>query len=339
MTIRIYVTIDQKLQALGWSPFFANAKSSESPVGRIGLEHKKSYQVVVPEEVLNAVLAGRLRHQAKSKADLPAVGDWVEYEKKSQDTVRITHILPRKSKLSRKTKGHRIEEQVLATNIDTVFLVSGLDQEFNLRRIERYLALAVDSRADPVILLNKSDLHAEPEEIMQQVKKTIPDFPVFCLSAKTETGFEQLTPYLKFGNTIALIGSSGVGKSLILNVLAGKRVQKVGEVHKPTGEGRHTTTHRQLFSLPGGCMAIDTPGMREIQIWLDEPSVKDAFPDIVDLAQYCKFRNCTHEHEPGCAVYLAVQEGKLDKSRVNSYIKLLNEQKEIEKKQRYRKEH
>ena len=333
------MTIDQKMQALGWSAFFAHATSKEALVGRIGLEHKKSYQLVIPGAILNAILAGRLRHQAKSKADLPAVGDWVEYEKKSQDTVRITRILPRKSKLSRKTKGHRIEEQVLATNIDTVFLVSGLDQEFNLRRIERYLALAVESRADPVIILNKSDLHPEPKKMMQQIKETIPDFPVLCLSAKTETGFEQLTPYLNFGDTIALIGSSGVGKSLILNVLAGKKVQKVGEVHKPTGEGRHTTTHRQLFSLPGGCMVIDTPGMREIQIWLDEPSVKDAFPDIVDLAQYCRFRNCTHEHEPGCAVHLAVQEGKLDESRVNSYIKLLNEQKEIEKKQRYSKEH
>jgi ribosome biogenesis GTPase / thiamine phosphate phosphatase len=333
------VTTDQELQALGWSPFFANATSKESLVGRIGLEHKKSYQLVIPGAILNAILAGRLRHQAKSKADLPAVGDWVEYEEQTHDTVRITRILPRKTKFSRKTKGHRIEEQVLATNIDTVFLVSGLDQEFNPRRIERYLTLAVESHAEPVIILNKSDLHPDPEQIVQQIKKTVPDFPVFCLSAKKETGFAHLSTYLKFGDTIALIGSSGVGKSRILNVLAGKTVQKISDVHKATGEGRHTTTHRQLFRLPGGCMVIDTPGMREIQIWLDEPSVKDAFPDIVELAQYCKFRNCMHEHEPGCTVRTAVHEGELDESRVKSYIKLLHEQKEIEKRQRYNKEH
>ncbi len=233
--------------------------------------------------------------------------------------------MPRKSKFSRKTVGNKTEEQIVAANVDTVFLVSGLDGDFNPRRIERYLILAWESGANPVIVLNKSDLCNSLESCLAEVEAIALGVPIVVLSATNHQGLDALTSYLQPGQTVALLGSSGVGKSTITNQLQGEVVQAVQSVRQGDDRGKHTTTHRQLILLPTGGLIIDTPGMREIQIWAGEESLQETFADIETLAQECRFRDCQHHKEPGCAVQQALAEELLDYSRFLSYQKLQKE--------------
>jgi ribosome biogenesis GTPase len=242
-----------------------------------------------------------------------------------EEKATIHEVLPRKSKFSRKTVGTQTDEQIIATNIDTIFLVSGLDGDFNVRRIERYLILVWESQAHPVIILNKADLCNQLEQRIAEVEAIAPGVPIIVLSAIENQGLNALIPYLDTGKTVALIGSSGVGKSTITNQLAQEDRQAVESVRRRDERGRHTTTHRELIILPSGGLLIDTPGMREIQIWEGFEGLTETFADIETLAKLCRFRDCQHEKEPGCAVQQGLFDGTINEQRLRNYQKLQQE--------------
>lgn len=326
------------LAGLGWSEFFANSLSNQwqagYTVGRVALEHKNTYILYTEQGELAAVVTGKLRYQATGRQDLPAVGDWVVITvRNGENKATIAGILPRKSKFSRKTVGSKTQEQIIATNVDTVFLICGLDHDFNLRRIERYLIMVWESGANPVIVLNKADLCTDVAGRQAEVAAIAIGVPIIVLSAITKQGLEALTPYLQPGQTVALLGSSGVGKSTLTNQLVGKEIQTVAEVRQGDHRGRHTTTHRELILLPSGSLLMDTPGMREIQIWAKDESVDQTFTDITTLAMQCRFHDCQHSDEPGCAVQDAIAAGILDQQRFGNYQKLQKELNYLVRKQ------
>jgi ribosome biogenesis GTPase len=280
-----------------------------------------------------STLAGRLLFQAKCSSDLPAVGDWVAIEARAGESRAIIHkVLQRKTTISRKTAGRVAEEQIIAANVDTVFVVSALNQEFNARRLERYVALVWDSGARPVVLLNKADLCNEVAMRVTEAELIAPGADVHAISAEEGAGFEALLEFLLPGRTCAFIGSSGVGKSTIINRLLGHEVQSTLPVRGRDDRGRHSTTSRQMFLLSAGGLVIDTPGMRELQLWGAEAGLSTAFDDIDELAAQCRYRDCTHESEPGCAVRGAVDEGTLDGARLANFLKLHSEQAFLERK-------
>lgn len=303
---------------------FAPYEEKGLSIGRISLVYKNSYIVYTEHGEMPATISGRMHYDSLG---LPVVGDWVAVNILDEDPQRaIIHgTLPRRSKFSRKEAGKRTVEQPLAANIDTVFIVVGLDHNFSVRRVERYLTLAWESGAAPVVILTKSDLSGEVENRLREVESSSPGVPVHAISVHTETGLEQLTGYLTPGKTVALLGSSGVGKSTIVNYLIGKDIQKVQEVRYDDSRGRHTTTTRQLFVLPSGGLVIDTPGMRELQLWDADEGLAGAFEDIETLAKKCRFSDCHHEDEPGCRVRQALDEGDLGFARFENYQKLLRE--------------
>lgn len=319
-----------KLENLGWNTFYSEAfesyKSGNYIVGRVALEHKNSYRIYTEHGDLLAEISGKMNFQASGREDYPAVGDWVVVQPRVEEGRATIHgILPRKSKFSRKNAGNTVEEQIIATNIDTVFLVNALNKDFNIRRIERYLTLAWESGANPVIILSKADLCDDIDEKLLQVESIAFGVPVHIISSLHGTGFDSIFPYLQNGKTVALLGSSGVGKSTIINHLVGNEVLKVQEIREDDDKGKHTTTHRELIMLPnGGCM-IDTPGMRELQLWDSNEGLSDTFKDIEDLGSQCYFSDCMHQNEPNCAVQNAIDEGTLDYGRYQSYIKLQKE--------------
>lgn len=279
-----------------------------------------------------ARLSGKCSFDITRSSDLPAVGDWVAAQLDTGGEAVIHHVLPRHSKISRKATGREVEEQVIAANVDTVFIVSALTQEFNLRRIERYLALAWDSGSQPVILLNKADLATDIPGAIADLNFAAPGVPAHVISAMECSGLEALQPYLAAGGTVAFIGSSGVGKSTIINRLLGGEVQPTLPVREHDDRGRHTTTTRELFALPGGAMVIDTPGMRELQLWHLEGGVSNAFDDVERIAADCRYRDCSHRAEPGCAVQSAVAAGLLNEERVENFFKLQAEQAFLDRK-------
>jgi ribosome biogenesis GTPase len=291
--------------------------------GRVVLEHRHIYRVLGAEREVLARLAGRLRHQASGPDDYPAVGDWVALTAYGARRV-IRAILPRRSRFSRKVAGEVTREQVVAANIDTIFLAQGLDRDFNLRRLERYLVMAWESGARPVIILNKADVCDDVPGRLAEAHAVAAGVPVHVTSAVRREGFEALAEYLQPGQTVALLGSSGVGKSTLINALAGRDLQRTNDL-RPDGRGRHTTTARQLFVLPGGALAIDTPGLRELQLWDVGESMQATFADVEQFAAGCYFRDCRHEHEPRCAVRQAAADGRLDPDRLESYLKLRTE--------------
>ena len=292
---------------------------------RVVYAQRQMYRVVSDYGEHQARVSGRLRHLARLPADFPVAGDWVGIRFDPQDArdgaAGIIHFtLPRRTWLSRKAAGEKVEEQLLCANIDRVFLVSGLDRDFNLRRIERYLSLIFEGGADPVIVLNKIDLCGDPETKIAQLGTVAFDLPVICISALSGAGIEQLDPHLESSRTVAFVGSSGAGKSTLINRLLGREALPTAEL-RADGKGRHTTTHRELFLIPGRGMVIDNPGMRELQLWAHEESLAGTFAEIDELAGRCRFGDCTHAGEPGCAVQRAIAAGDLDPKRLDSYLR------------------
>ena len=324
------------LVRLGWdaareAEWAAVDRKSTVP-GRVALEHNHIYRVLTAGEEVLAELAGRLKFRAEGRYGLPTVGDWVALRVgPSGHGTQITGLLTRRSTFSRKAAGRETEEQVVAANIDTVFVVFGLDAPLKLRGIERYLVVAQRSGARPVVVLNKRDLHPDPAGVVAEVTAAVGDVPVHATSTQDDS-LRQLERYFGEGQTVALLGPSGVGKSSIVNRLIGSEVLPTGAVREWDARGRHTSVHRQLILREAGGLLIDTPGMRELQLWdVDEP-VGDAFADIAELASECRFRDCQHDAEPGCAVKAAVEAGRLDARRYESYLKLSREQQVVEQK-------
>jgi ribosome biogenesis GTPase len=271
-----------------------------------------------------AEVSGRFRHESSSAADFPAVGDWVGVA--ASASTSIIHVrLERRSTVSRAAAGPAAAEQIIAANVDTIFLVTALTQDVNPRRLERYLTMVWDAGAVPVVVLNKSDLSDDPERECAAIRARLPHVDVVSVSALADEGLPALSPYLQPAHTVALLGMSGVGKSTLINHLLGGERLAVGAVRASDGRGRHTTTSRQLVELPGGALLIDTPGMRELQLWSDESSVEQAFDDIAELARGCRFEDCAHGSEPGCAVMEAVANGQLEEDRLANYQRLLRE--------------
>jgi ribosome biogenesis GTPase len=308
---------DARLEAL-WAA--RPAQPGEQPA-RVATLERGGMRLLLEEGETLALNSGNLCKAPL--AERPAVGDWVAArEVPGDERLVVTEVLPRRSAFTRRAAGDHDIEQVVAANVDVLFLVTGLDGDFNVRRIERALSLAGQSGARPVILLNKVDVTPEALARRREVEEVASGVPIHLLSAKHQQGLEALEPYLQPGTTVALIGSSGVGKSTLVNRLLGAETQMTREVRASDSRGRHATTRRELFRLPQGAWIIDTPGMRELQLWADAQSVDDTFGDVLDVATHCRFTNCSHGREPGCAVLAAVESGALDERRLASYRKL-----------------
>lgn len=333
----------RSLASLGWneawqeafSPWAERGFAPAKVVAQYGL-----YQIATGESEFLAEVSGRFRHGAESSLDFPAVGDWVAVRTPQgaasllgEARAQIHGVLPRRSRFVRKAAGLRTEPQVVAANVDTVLLVSALDGDFNPRRIERYLAAAWESGARPVLVLNKTDCCDDVDTVLAELSPVAAGVPVHPVCALSGRGMADLETYLGRGETVSLIGSSGVGKSTLVNRILGEAAQRTAEVRASDDRGRHTTTHRELFLTPEGALVIDTPGMRELAVWDAEESLSEAFSDIEELAESCQFRDCRHQREPGCAVRGAVAEGGLPEERLESYLKLQREQTALKSRQ------
>ena len=319
------------LQDLVWCEFFEKQwqqkQATELVRARVSEENRGLYKIISEAGECWAELRGKLRHEAASREMLPAVGDWVLVEEhETRSTIQF--IFDRRSKFSRKTAGKKTEEQIVAANVDTVFLVSSLNREFNARRIERYLALAWESGARPVVVLNKADLCEDLDAIRAEAEEAAMGVRTIVASIVGGDGIEELRDLVRRGGTTALLGSSGVGKSSLINSILGREMQVTSETREGDDKGRHTTTSRQLIVVPGGGVVLDTPGMRELQLWDASEGISRAFAEVAELAAQCKFRDCSHKHEPDCAVREAMDEGRLA-----NYHKLQREEEFLESKQ------
>jgi ribosome biogenesis GTPase len=330
------MSFDALLQ-YGWNDDFARHfqrfLAHDYLPGRVSFQNQHLYRVYTEQGELLAEAAGKLRFDAQSNEDLPAVGDWVALRYRPQeDRARIQAVLPRQSKFARKTAGAKTEAQIVGANVNTIFLVTSLNQDFNPRRVERYLTTIWDSGAQPVIVLSKSDLCADEAEIQRRIavlQEAAHNVPIHAVSAKAKQGIDALLTYCCVGQTIALIGMSGVGKSTLINHLLGFARQKVKDIREHDERGQHTTRHRELILLPQGGLVLDTPGMRELQLWEVESGIEATFEDIETIAAQCFFSDCQHQSEPRCAVQSALTEGTLAVERLESYLKLQGEQRHL----------
>jgi ribosome biogenesis GTPase / thiamine phosphate phosphatase len=312
-------------QSLGYGPDFEAAMESWAPKGltpaRVTLVYRKQLKVLSHRGEHWARTGGRLLHQAESLDELPAVGDWVAARIPESGEALVHAVLPRRSAFIRKVPGENSAPHVLAANIDTALVVMGLDTDFNLRRLERYLTLAHESRAAAVVVLNKKDLAIDFDAQLAAAREVARGAPMYAVSALAGEGLEPLAELLGPGRTVALLGSSGVGKSTLVNHLVGEAVMETGEV-RDDGRGRHTTSRRELIVLPRGGAVIDTPGLREVQMWTSQSGLAKTFDDIEALAAQCRFSDCRHGAEPGCAVKAALANGTLEQSRFDSWLEL-----------------
>ena len=323
------------LTAFGWDDaraeeFEQYAASGLIP-GRVAVQHRGAYDVLAGPGELRCDVAGRLYEEAASPAELPAVGDWVAVAARPDEHAgTVQAVLQRRTKFSRKTAWQAAEEQVLAANVDVVLIVTSLNEDLNLRRLERYLTLAWESGARPVFVLTKADLSDDVEQAVADVESIAFGVPVVAISSVTGEGLADLQAHLGPGVTAALLGSSGVGKSTLVNRLAGEELLATREI-RDDGKGRHTTTRRELVQLPDGTLVIDTPGMRELQLWVADDGLEEAFEDVTELFGRCRFTDCAHDTEPGCAVKEALADGTLSLERWESYLKLQREIAHLER--------
>lgn len=321
-----------RLASLGFDSFFASAFADLTATSQLLLHparvlstSRERCWLAAGFAEIEAPIAGNLRE------DPPVVGDWVVVSNLDTAAARVDALLPRRTCLVRRAAGREHRAQPLAANIDAVFLVMGLDHDFNLRRLERLAVLAWDSGAQPVVVLTKADLRDDPAMARLDAMAVAPGIPIHLTAATTGEGLAPLAAYLGAASTVTVVGSSGAGKSTLVNALAGTEVMRTGAVREHDQRGQHTTTQRQLIQLPSGAMVIDNPGIREVQLWADEDALDAAFDDLSTLAEGCRFRDCTHHHEPGCAVVEAVAEGRLPADRLAGYRSL---QREIDHHQR-----
>ena len=324
------------LESLGWnarlSSLYEPFATDEVIAGRVSIQHRGAYDVLTELGELRCEVPRRLVYEAVTTAELPVVGDWVVVAPRPDDSSgTITAVLPRHTKFSRKTAWQAAEEQVLAANVDVAFLVTSLNEDLNLRRLERYLILAWESGARPVVVLTKADLHPAPELAVAEVATIAGGVPIQVISSLTGDGLDEVRAMLGPGSTAVLLGSSGVGKSTLVNTLAGEELLATQEL-RSDGKGRHTTTHRELVQLPTGGLVIDTPGIRELQLWVADEGIDEAFEDITELFTRCRFSDCAHDREPGCAVHAALDDGTLTAERWDSYLKLQRELEHLDRK-------
>jgi ribosome biogenesis GTPase / thiamine phosphate phosphatase len=323
------------LTSLGWDDVraeeFESFAASGLIPGRVAVQHRGAYDVLAEPGELRCDVAGRLYDEAASPAELPAVGDWVAVAARPEERAgTVQAVLPRRTRFSRKTAWQAAEEQVLAANVDVVLIVTSLNEDLNLRRLERYLTLAWESGARPVFVLTKADLADDVAGGVADVESIAFGVPVVPISSVTGEGLDVLRSHLGPGVTAALLGSSGVGKSTLVNTLAGEELLATREI-RDDGKGRHTTTRRELVQLPDGTLVIDTPGMRELQLWVADEGLEEAFEDVTELFGRCRFSDCGHDSEPGCAVKEALADGTLSPERWESYLKLQREIAHLER--------
>jgi ribosome biogenesis GTPase len=318
-----------ELAQLGWDEHFQRQVDelgiTDIVIGRIfRVDPGGHYGLLTIEGDMRARIPGKMKKKASSVMDLPGIGDWVLMKKIETHNV-IFKVLERKNAIIRKSAGREIRQQLVGSNIDIIFIMMGLDSDYNLRRLERYLFMVSASGALPVVVLNKSDLVTDVRKKLEEVQRIAENIQVHYISAKKQEGLDIIKGYLEEGITISLVGSSGVGKSTLINPILKEEKLKTKEVRKKNGKGRHATTTRELFLLPEGGVVIDNPGIREIQLWGDIDSLDDAFRDIKKLAARCKFKNCQHRTEPGCQVIKALEAEELPKERYDNYLKMQKE--------------
>jgi ribosome biogenesis GTPase / thiamine phosphate phosphatase len=336
---------DFTLEDFGWNAghaadFRAQVAGKLRPA-RVAIEHRGGYQVVEPElGLVPATITGRLRHDLRDNSKRPVVGDWVAVvQPQGEKKVVIHQVLPRRTRLSRNAAGRETEEQILASNIDQVLVTASLALELNVRRIERYVAVATDSGARVVLLLTKSDLAKDPAGELAKVQAVLGTVPVMTISSVTRKGLKDVRKLLKRGETTVIIGPSGVGKSSLINTLCDDdELLLVQEARGDDQKGRHTTTHRELLPLPNGALMIDTPGVRELQVWIDEAELAEAFAGLEELALRCKFTTCRHVDELGCMVRAEVAAGRISEERLANYRKLKEEAAQNTERQKQRRQ-
>ncbi len=316
------------LNNLGWKQYQRKLLPtlSDESVGRVGIENKTNFIMHTLDGDLQGIIQGKFRHTAKSQSEFPKVGDWVVYDKlQNENKAIIQKVLPRYSLIARKAAGDSTAAQIIAANVDTLFIVMGLDQEFNAPLLERYLSMAYEGGVEPVVVLNKTDKAKYVATTKKKAEAVAPGVAVYAMSAKTELGLHQIEALIEPGRTITFVGPSGAGKSTLINALIGSAVQETGDVRVTDSKGRHTTTRREMFVLKSGGILIDTPGIRELETLSTEDTVKTMFTDIEKLAKQCRYKDCDHINSRGCKVKEALTDGKLSGERYDNYLKLMKE--------------